>query len=362
MLGFITFIAWMAIVYGIVWLIGKLPLRSKKEVYTKEQMRKLFAEQKGYKITEVTDSMIQRIHKDSWYTGKTIEGPLFKLKYGLISFAVGLPLAIIMSFVVKIAATDVGVVVTPGGVNEEVLTTGWHLVPWWKDVYKMDKTIYVYTCARGKGEGQRDSDEIWAPTSDGIKMGFDISVNWRIDPLYAWWIYKEVDATGGSRYDWLEENVIRPKLKSALALEVSNYSPVSVYSTARDTIQYNVYKRIQKDVKDMHLIIDQTDLREVYYLPAYEEAITQKKLAEQEALRQVDITKQEAEKLNQSRIKADQRIETARGEAESLLIKGRSIAQNPKIIQLEWIDKWNGQLPTYMLGDKGGSMIMLNPK
>jgi hypothetical protein len=36
-----------------------------------------------------------------------------------------------------------------------------------------------------------------------------------------------------------------------------------------------------------------------------------------------------------------------------------SISGNPKIIQLEWINKWNGELPRYMLGSAQG--IILNP-
>lgn len=156
----------------------------------------------------------------------------------------------------------------------------------------------------------------------------------------------------------MEENVIRTKLKSTLALSVSNYSPIEVYSTKREVIQSNVMERIRKEVGTYHLIVDQVDIREVYYNKEYETAINNKKLAEQEALRLVDVTRQKEELLKQASINKDIAIQQAEGEAKSLQIKGSSIASNPKIIELEWINKWDGQLPTYMMGT--GQNVMLN--
>ena len=126
-------------------------------------------------------------------------------------------------FLVAIPAQECGVVVTPGGVKEQAYKTGWHLVYPWYSVKKMDKTIQVYTCAKlGSGENVAADDHrmtnakknsvqgstIWAPTIDGIKMGFDISASWKIDEEYAWWIYdhvSELDGVDNGRFYWLEE-------------------------------------------------------------------------------------------------------------------------------------------------------------
>jgi regulator of protease activity HflC (stomatin/prohibitin superfamily) len=287
-----------------------------------------------------------------------------KLPLVIPSLVIGIFLLVISSLIVRIDAQNVGVLVRPSGVSDEELHTGWHIVMPWNDVHKMDKTVWVYTCTNAKGEGAKDhADAIWAPTRDGIKMGIDISISWRIDPTMASWIYQNVSENdGGSsgRYVWLEENVIRTKLKSTLALSVSNYSPIEVYSTKREIIQNDVMARISKEVGKYHLIIDQVDIREVYYNPEYETAINNKKLAEQEALRLVDVTKQKEELLKQASINKEIAIQQAEGEARALQIKGSSIASNPKIIELEWINKWNGVLPVYMLGSGQGIMLNLN--
>ncbi len=287
------------------------------------------------------------------------------LPFGIPALAVGVVVLLVSSFIVRIEAQQVGVLVKPNGVDETELKTGWHLVMPWNDVHKMDKTVWVYTCSNADGEGAKNhADAIWAPTKDGIKMGIDISVSWRINPDEASWIYQNVTQGnyGGinSRYEWLEENVVRTKLKSTLALSVSNYSPIEVYSTKREVIQQDVIERIKKEVEPYQIIVDQVDIREVYYNTEYEAAINNKKLAEQEALRLIDVTKQKEELLKQARINKDIAIQQAEGEARALEIKGSSIAKNAKIIELEWINKWNGQLPTYMMGEGEGVMINLS--
>jgi regulator of protease activity HflC (stomatin/prohibitin superfamily) len=298
-------------------------------------------------------------------TGRTVTvNEPVKLPFVLPTLLIGLVFVILLSLIVKIGPQDVGVLVKPGGVNDDELHTGWHLVAPWCEVHKMDKTVWVYTCAHSTGEGAKPStDAIWSPTKDGIKMGLDVSVSWKIMPNEASWIYQNVTENDGGntgRYIWLEENVIRTKLKSALALTVSSYTPIEVYSTKRQEIQDEVLKRIISEVKGYKLIIDQVDIREVYYSVEFEKAIDAKKLAEQEVLRLVEVTKQQAEKLKQAEINKNIAIEQAMGEAKALQIKGTSVAANPKIIQLEWINKWDGKLPVYMMGN-GQDVILSLP-
>lgn len=288
----------------------------------------------------------------------------FNFPFSKMALVVGMVGFFLTSLVVRIGAQDAGVLVTPWGVDDNELHTGWHIVMPWNSIYIMDKTVWVYTCADAGTEGAKpNADAIWAPTKDGIKMGFDVSVSWRIIATEASWIYANISENDGGtsgRYLWLEENVIRPKLKSAMALTVSNFTPIEAYSTKRQEIQDHIVQRMREEVKNYKLVIEQVDMREVFYNPEYETAINAKKLAEQEVLRLVEVTRQKEEELKQASINKDIAIQQAEGEARSLQIKGTSIAQNPKIIELEWINKWNGSLPQYMMGNGQGVMINLN--
>ena len=292
-------------------------------------------------------------------------------------FLLGLILFTAALFVVAVPAQECGVVVTPAGVKHESYKTGWHVVMPWYKVERMDKTVQVYTCANLGSRADADENDvrmtkakrgsvqgttIWAPTIDGIKMGFAISASWRIDPEYAWWIYdnvSELDDSSNGRFLWLEENVIKAKLKSALALTASRYTPIEVYSNKREEIQEITYEKMRKDIESYHLILEQIDIREVYYNDEYEKSINQKKLEEQKALTLIEVTKQKEELLKQAQIDKDIEITKAEAEAKALQIKGQSVASNPRIVELEWINKWNGQLPTYMLGQNQGVMLGL---
>jgi len=136
----------------------------------------------------------------------------------------GIITLVVLSFVAVIPAQECGVVVTPGGVKHESYKTGWHMIMPWYNVVKMDKTVQVYTCANLGSRNDASADDtrmtdtkknsvqgttIWAPTVDGIKMGFAISASWKIDEEYAWWIYdnvSELDDSSNGRFLWLEES------------------------------------------------------------------------------------------------------------------------------------------------------------
>lgn len=298
-----------------------------------------------------------------------------KLPNNIAIPVIALLIAVPASFVVSIPAQECGVVVTPGGVKPKTYNTGWHLILPIYTVETMDKTAQVYTCAnivkvdpsspeyRSYKANATQSSTIWTPTVDGIKMGFDISASWRIDPEYAWWIYdnvSELDGRTNGRFYWLEENVIKAKLKSALALTTSKYTPIEVYSNKREEIQQLTFEKMKKDIESYHLVLEQIDIREVYYNSDYETAINQKKLEEQKALTLIEITKQKKELEAQALIDKNIEITKAEAEAEALRIKGQSISSNPRIVDLEWINKWDGKLPQYMLGDKNGIMLNLS--
>ena len=274
-----------------------------------------------------------------------------------VAFAV---LLLVSLTLVRIDAQEVGVVVTPAGVQDEELLTGWHFIAPWNSVKIMDKTIWVYSLTQSSKEGARPTnDAIWCPTADGIKMGFDLSVNWRIDPHQASWIYANIsgeqDVDG--KYHWIEENIIRPAIKSVMPLTVSKFTPIQCYSEARSEIQAEVFGQLKRELAKNRIIIEQAQIREVYYNPQYEQAINQKKLEEQKVLTMVQVTRQKEEQLKQASIEKDIAIQQSEGEAQALKIKGQSLSSNPQIIRLEYINKWDGHLPTYMMGN-GQNVIM----
>lgn len=292
-------------------------------------------------------------------TGKLTTKKLF-VKPTLL---VGIVLFILSLCIVKVGGQEVGVLITPAGVSDTPLYTGWHFVlPIINKVEYMDKTIWVYSLTQASDEGQKQaSDAVWSPTRDGMQVGLDISVSWRIDVNQAPWVYQNVsEADGGpdAKYIWIEENIIRPKIKSALASTVSEYTIIEVYGAARHRVQMEVQAKLKDELKEFRLLIEQVNIRELFFQKEFENSINQKKIAEQEVMRLIEVTKQREEYLKQETINKDIAIQKAMGESKALQIKGQSISENPKIIQLEWINKWNGDVPKVIGG--GNSMFLMD--
>ena len=318
MLTFLTIVSFLGLVYGIIAMIQT---RLNKAAEEKRKSGDRYAE--------------DYMQFPGGGLALTLSGIVFA-----VSFIFNLTLY-------SISAQEVGVVVRPSGVDENELGTGWHFVAPWNSVKLMDKTVWVYTLTKKSGEGEKTVDDaIWAPTSDGIKMGFDISVNWHIDPSQASWIYANISASqdGEGKYHWMEENIIRPAIKSIMPLTISKYTPIECYSDKRAEIQDRVQKALIEELAKNHIIVDVAQIREVYYNRDFELAINQKKLEEQKVLTMVQITRQKDEQLKQAEIDKNIAIQQAEGEAKALQIKGNSINANPKIIQLELINKWDGVL------------------
>lgn len=83
-----------------------------------------------------------------------------------------------------------------------------------------------------------------------------------------------------------------------------------------------------------------------------EAAIERKMVQEQEANKAV-FEQQKAQ------IDAQIAVVRARGEAESIRIRGEALASNPELMDLELVRKWNGRTPRVVSGDATGARMIL---
>ena len=80
------------------------------------------------------------------------------------------------------------------------------------------------------------------------------------------------------------------------------------------------------------------------YSDAFEKAIEDKVIAEQKAQEAVNNTKRITEEANQQVI-------SAKAEAEAMEIKSEALSKNKGLTEYEAVQKWDGKLPQYMLGN-----------
>ena len=103
------------------------------------------------------------------------------------------------------------------------------------------------------------------------------------------------------------------------------------------------------------------ELTDLEYSATFNSAIEAKVIAQQKAIEEQNRTVQIQEQANQrvvaAKANAESTVLNAKAEAESISIRAQALEQNQKLVEWEAVQKWNGQLPTYMLG---GSVPFVN--
>jgi hypothetical protein len=82
----------------------------------------------------------------------------------------------------------------------------------------------------------------------------------------------------------------------------------------------------------------------IQYQKDFETAVERKVTAIQKAIEEQNRTRQIEEQ-------AKQKVIDAKAQAESMRIRATALTNNPKLVEYEAVQKWNGELPTYVMGD-----------
>jgi prohibitin 2 len=80
------------------------------------------------------------------------------------------------------------------------------------------------------------------------------------------------------------------------------------------------------------------------------------------AIEQKMTQKEEAERAKfaqrQAEIDAETAVIKARGEAESIQIRGEALRKNPALIKLQIVEKWDGTSPLVVGGDSSSDILL----
>jgi regulator of protease activity HflC (stomatin/prohibitin superfamily) len=173
-------------------------------------------------------------------------------------------------------------------------------------------------------EGEiKGDDSLQALTADGQTVLLDISVRYHPDPENLDKLHRRLGI------DFVNK-VLRPQVRSIVRMIVSEYPVLDVYSGKRLLIQSEIDKSLRESFKKNFIICEEVLLRNVQFSTEFQQAIENKQIAQQEAQRmKYVLEKQELEKKR--------KIIEAEGESESLRLKGKALADNPALIQYEYI-------------------------
>jgi regulator of protease activity HflC (stomatin/prohibitin superfamily) len=268
---------------------------------------------------------------------------------GVVVFA--LVLNILAAGLVFIQPNERGVVVTiaENGVRDAALPPGlsW-VIPYAESVipYSISRSTYTMSIAPSEGQVIGD-DSVEARTSDGQIVLVDATVIFSVNPNDV----IDVHIRWQNRYT---DGLVRPLTRGAIRDAVAQFQVDEVYSSKRVALSTLIHDQIQAQFEENGLILVEFVLRNVAFSDEYAASVEQKQIAEQlaqQAAFVVDQRFQEAEQARQvaqgqadaavirAQGEAEARIIQAQAEAEALTLLGQSIAANPDVLTLNYIDK-----------------------
>jgi prohibitin 2 len=229
-----------------------------------------------------------------------------------------------------IGAGERGVVYNKLGGKLRILPQGFHfIVPFFEQVTKMDVRI------------RKSDTRATAASRDLQTVGTEIVLNYYLFPDKVDRIYQDI----GLEY---EKRIIDPAVQEIVKGVTARFTAEELI-TKRQVVKDEMKKALQDRLKSSFISLDELNITDFQFSNVFKEAIESKQTAEQLALK----AQRDLERI---KIEGDQKVVTAKAEAESQRIQKETIS--PIILQLRAIEKWDGKFPQVIGGT--GAMPFIN--
>lgn len=248
----------------------------------------------------------------------------------VVGIAVVAGIVALVFLVSKVDNGNVGVVYSiSGGVQEDVLGQGWHVVS------PTERVIEYPVRTQNK-----NYESLAVATTDGKTINMPVSLNYHVDPERASAVYKKF---GSVSVEDLEDGYIKTRVNDALRQTVSNYTVIETFGERIGDIKLETIDLALADLEKDGIIVEDIMLSAPQPDEETQAAINDRVKATQELERKKtdkQIATEEAER---------RKIE-AQGEAEANRIVEESLTD--KVLQQQLIGKWNGTNPI-QIGSEG---------
>lgn len=236
-----------------------------------------------------------------------------RLKVPLTSTALLVVLGVLFLTSIRVVGTgEIGVVTRFGKVTGRELPEGIHLV---LPLGIENTNIYDIKI-------QKQTEDATSASKDLQDVTTTLTLNYRLEPLRV----SEIHQTIGTNY---QDKLIEPALQEVFKASSAKFSAQQLI-TQRDAVKQDAFGLLRDRLDQFGIIVDDLSIVDFTFSPSFSKAIEDKQIAEQNAQRA---------KFN---------LEAAKTDAEAQQVQADTLS--PLFLQKQAIEKWNGQLPTY-LGD-----------
>lgn len=210
---------------------------------------------------------------------------------GALPAAIASALGLVTTLVVlgsirAVPAGHVAVVDVFGSVSAQALAPGLRLVnPFARTIPMSVKTLEM-------------KETLEAPTREGLTVGVEVSVLYRLDESRASAVYREV----GPR--WADVLLV-PQFRSVVRGVSAAYDAKALYTSGRQEVAERITAELAPLLADRGVIIETTALRKLTLPRGLQASIEQKLQAEQESQRMQWVLTREKQEADRKRIEAD---------------------------------------------------------
>lgn len=276
----------------------------------------------------------------------------FRVRHPLCLFGL---LILIPGFVTKIPANSVGIVYSPfGGTQEQTLSEGFHSKNVFDKVYKISTEVQTMTV-----------ENLTTQTKDAQFLNSVLDIKYRVNTSNAYLVFKQFRTLKN-----MSENLIVPTTQRVLEHVTTQYNVIDILGEKRNSIYTELEFALTEEfakygVEFYSISIADMDAGEALEQAITDEAVAKKAVetAEQNLLKAETEAKQKSVQAqaeqDAAKIKAETKLIEAEAEKKANELLNQSLTDT--VLQMEWIEKWNGQMPTYYSGSDDGMSVILNP-
>lgn len=191
----------------------------------------------------------------------------------------------------------------------------------------------------------KEEAEATAASRDLQDVTTKVALNYHLDPSRVGQVYQEV------KKEWAGV-IVQPAIQEAVKNATAKYTAEELI-TKRSEVREAISVNIKEKVAPRGILVDEVNIINFDFSQSFNAAIERKVTAEQEAL----ASKNQLERI---KYEAQQAIEKAKGEAESIRIQSQALTEQPQFLEKMAIEKWNGILPVYMTDGASTPFININ--
>jgi regulator of protease activity HflC (stomatin/prohibitin superfamily) len=248
-------------------------------------------------------------------------------------------------------------------VTAGALEPGWAFInPFTQAIQEYPVTIQNYSMVLKGTEGQTAGDDsIKIQSNEGQQLNLDVVIQYQVIRQESGALYQD---WGGADITLVEDRVVRQYTRSQVPVVASKYGWEQITSSKRAEIVNEIATVLKGEFARRHLDLVSFGIREVHLPESLQKALDVKITAQQAA-------EQQKYQLEQAKIKAEQDVAVATGQANALKAQAEGEAQatltrakaqaeankqlsqslTPELIRYQQLQRWDGKLPVFNGGN-----------